>query len=213
MTEPAALTLYAESGWISPWVFHAMTALAEKGLAYRLEVVSLPITGSDLSALTERAVIGKVPVLVHDPLWLSESLAISEYLAETFRAPDYPRLFPADLGDRARARQIMSFVRTDLFALRDARPTSSVFGTHATGALTAAARAQADELLRIATQLLAAGHPNLFADWCIADADLALALMRLRRSGDPMSTQLIDYAERQWQRPSLQPFLTRTARG
>jgi hypothetical protein len=28
------LTLYAESEWVSPWVFHAMVALEEKRLPY-----------------------------------------------------------------------------------------------------------------------------------------------------------------------------------
>ena len=37
------LLLYADSTWVSPWVFHAMVALEEKRLPYKLEVVPLPI--------------------------------------------------------------------------------------------------------------------------------------------------------------------------
>ena len=37
MVEPE-LTLYAESSWMSPWVFHAMIALEEKNLPYKLTV-------------------------------------------------------------------------------------------------------------------------------------------------------------------------------
>ena len=118
----APLTLYAETGWVSPWVFHVMTALEEKRLPYQLELVPLPIPAETKARLRDRALIGKVPVLAHGELWLTESLAISEYLAETFPAPGYPRLFPADLGERARARQVMSYLRTDLMALREARP-------------------------------------------------------------------------------------------
>ena len=87
----ATLTLYAETGWVSPWVFHVMTALAEKGLPYQLELVPLPIPPETKALLRERAYLGKVPVLGHGDLWLTESLAISEYLAETFPAPGYPR--------------------------------------------------------------------------------------------------------------------------
>src|SRR4051794_30092570 len=116
MSEPAApapaLTLYAESSWMSPWVFHAMVALEEKRLPYKLEVVSLPITGAVAAKLQAKAIIAKVPILAHGERWISESLAISEYLAETFPIPDHPRLFPADYGDRARARQIMMYLRT-----------------------------------------------------------------------------------------------------
>lgn len=205
-----SITLHAESGWVSPWVFHVMTALEEKRLPYELTLVPLPIPPEQRAAFADRAVLGKVPMLVHGGLWLTESLAISEYLAEAFRFPDYPRLFPADLGARARARQVMSWLRTDLFALREARPTTSVFGTPVTTALGAAAQAQADELVRVATRLIAPGASSLFAEWCIADADLALALMRLVKSGDPVPAHVVAYAEAQWARPSLRGFLDRT---
>src|SRR5262249_20200655 len=112
MPGPAApdLTLYAESSWLSPWLFHPLVALEEKQLPYRVEVVSLPLQGEIRAAIEDRALVAKVPVLVHGDVWITESLAISEYLAETFPAPDHPRLFPADLAKRARARQIMSML-------------------------------------------------------------------------------------------------------
>src|SRR5687768_4692934 len=115
------LTLYAESTWMSPWAFHAMVALEEKQLPYKLEVVPLPIPADVRAQLEQKAVIGKVPILVHGDVWITESLAISEYLAETFPSPHHPRLFPANLAERARARQIMSWLRTSLFALREDR--------------------------------------------------------------------------------------------
>src|ERR1700759_5315618 len=125
---PSDLTLYAESTWMSPWVFHAMVALEEKELPYKLQVVPLPLPASTRATLQAKSLIAEVPILVHGETWISESLAISEYLAETFPVPDHPRLFPANLADRAKARSIMMFLRTNLFALREARPTSAVFG-------------------------------------------------------------------------------------
>lgn len=205
----AALTLYAETGWASPWVFHVMTALEEKRLPYQLELVPLPIPAETKAELRARALIGKVPVLAHGELWLTESLAISEYLAETFPAPGYPRLFPADLAERARARQVMSYLRTDLMALREARPTSSVFGARATTALGDRAALQAAELIEFAGHLLTPGRTTLFDSWSIADADLALALMRLVANGDPVPDAIRAYARAQWQRPSLRAFLDR----
>src|SRR2546423_2524689 len=109
------LTVYAESEWVSPWVFHVMVALEEKQLPYKLEVLELPMPAATKALLNDKAIIGKVPVLVHGDLWISESLAISEYLAETFPTPGHPRIFPADLGERARARQLMSMLRTSMF--------------------------------------------------------------------------------------------------
>src|SRR4029077_241496 len=113
------LKLYAEGDWVSPWVFHAMIALEEKELPYKLEVVPLPIPADVREKLEKRAILGKVPMLEHGETCITESSAISEYLAEMFPAPGHPRLFPADLAKRARARQIMSYLRTGLFALRD----------------------------------------------------------------------------------------------
>src|SRR5687768_12644692 len=97
-------TLYADSSFMSPWVFHAMIALEEKKLAYKLELVPLPIPPAIRVELEAKAVLGKVPLLVHGDVWITESLAISEYLAETFPSPEHPRLFPQDLAERARAR-------------------------------------------------------------------------------------------------------------
>lgn len=204
------LTLHAESGWVSPWVFHVMTALEEKGLPYHLALVPLPIPPARKAELADRAVLGRVPALVHGELWLTESLAISEYLAERFPFPDHPRLFPADLGERARARQVMSWLRTDLFALRAARPTTSVFGAPVATPLPPAAQAEAAELVRVATRLITPGRTTIFAAWCLADADLALALMRLVKNGDPVPAPLVAHAEAQWTRPSLRGFLDRT---
>jgi glutathione S-transferase len=209
----AAMTtriLYVDAGWISPWACHALVALEEKRLPYTIETVVLPIPAAIRAELAARSLTGKVPVLVDGDVAIGESLAISEYLAETYPFPGHPRLFPADLVQRARAREVMSWLRTELFALRAERPTTTVFGAATTAPLSAAAQADADELVRIASRLIAPGATSLFADWCIADADLAIALQRLIRSRDPVPAHLVAYAEAQWQRPSLRAFVDRT---
>jgi glutathione S-transferase len=189
-----------------------MTALEEKQLPYTLELLPLPIPPAQKALLAEKSIIGKVPVLVHGDLWLTESLAISEYLAETFPFPDHPRLFPEDLADRARARQIMSYLRTDTMALREARPTTSVFGKPVSGPpLDGKAKVQADELVRLAAARVAPGRTQMFATWSIADADLALALMRLVKNGDPVPEHIRAYAEAQWARPSVRAYVDRAA--
>jgi glutathione S-transferase len=48
---------------------------------------------------------------------------------------------------------------------------------------------------------------NLFGDWSIADVDLAMMLQRLIVLGDPVPKQLIDYATKQWRRPSVQQWI------
>jgi glutathione S-transferase len=204
---PSDLTLYAESTWTSPWVFHAMVALEEKQLPYKLELVRLPIPSDTRAMLQAKALIAKVPILVHGDTWISESLAISEYLAETFPVPAHPRLFPANLGDRARARQIMMVLRTSLSALWDARPAAAVFGRPMTKHMSDKAREEAAELERIALSVVTGDRTTMFAEWCIADCDLALALMRLVASQDPLDRRLVSYAVAQFDRKSVRRFV------
>lgn len=204
---PPELTLYAESSWMSPWVFHALIALEEKQLPYKLEVVPLPIAPELKVALADKAVLGKVPILVHGEHWLTESLAISEYLAERFPTPAHPRLFPADLVERARARQVMSWFRTSLLGLRTDRPTTNVFGRPTVRPLSERGRADAAELVRVATRLISPGRTTMFAEWSIADADMALALMRMIGSQDQLPSHLVDYALAQWDRRSIKRYV------
>ena len=132
--------VHGERGWVSPWVFHAMVALEEKGLRYRLELPPLPLPDDVRTRLRALTGVGKVPVLEHGDVAIGESLAISEYLAETFPTPAHPRIFPADLAERARARSVMSYLRTSLGALRELRPTTTVFGAPTDRALSTEAR-------------------------------------------------------------------------
>jgi glutathione S-transferase len=223
----AEFILYGESTWQSPWVFHVMVALEELRVRYRLEIVPLPIPPGQRAELERRAVIGKVPVLVEravstfagvggpgevptmgEDVAISESLAISEYLAERCPPPDHPALLPIALADRARARQVMSFLRTSLLALREARPTSSVFQHPVQTPLDGAAKRDAAELVRVAEAVVPAGATCMFGAWSIADSDLALALMRLVANGDPVPQRLADYAAAQWGRSSVRRYLS-----
>jgi glutathione S-transferase len=207
------LTLFAESSWMSPWVFHAMVALEETLLPYKLEVLSLPLSGGVKAELEQRALLAKVPILVHGDMWISESLAISEYLAETFPPPEHPRLLPAHLTQRTRARQILSFLRTSLSALREARPTSSVFGRPNPRPMSDKAREEAGELERLALAVLPDNRPSMFDTWCVADADLALALMRLIANEDPLDPRLVNYALGQFDRKSVRRFVAHLPTG
>jgi glutathione S-transferase len=65
----------------------------------------------------------------------------------------------------------------------------------------------AQKLIETASSLLAHGNPNLFGEWCIADADLALMLNRLILNGDEVPQLLVDYAAFQWQRASVQRYV------
>src|SRR2546429_318388 len=110
------LKLYSDRFWISPWVFSCFVTLKEKGLPFEVVDLALDKKETRKPDYAQATLTAKVPGLDHDGFWLSESAAIIEYLDETF--PER-RALPAGARERARARQVMSFLRTDLYALRE----------------------------------------------------------------------------------------------
>jgi glutathione S-transferase len=207
----ADLILYVDPFWVSPYVFNAFTALREKGLDFQTRTIDLKAGEQRRAAYAATSLTARIPALSHHDFMLSESSAIAEYLDEAF--PDRPRLFPVNLQDRARARQIMAFLRSDLGPLREERSSETVFYPR-TGAalppLSAAAQAAAQKLMRIAGTLVRPESLTAFGpSWCIADLDLAMMLQRLIRNGEAVPQPLVGYAEAQWQRPSARPFIDR----
>ncbi|NVB82287.1 MAG: glutathione transferase [Kofleriaceae bacterium] len=203
------LTLYGDANFESPWGFHVMVALDELGLPYKLVPLKFPIADDIRAELRRHAYLGKSPCLAHGDIWLTESSAISEFLAETYAPPDHPSLLPADRVERARARQVMSWLRTSLGGLREDRPTSSVFKNPVSNPLSDKGRRDADELIRVAGELVPAGRESIASTWSIADADLSLTLMRLVANGEPtVPSRIADYARATWARPSVQKYLS-----
>lgn len=65
-----------------------------------------------------------------------------------------------------------------------------------------------EKALLFRVQPLDHGGPNLFDTWSIADLDLSLMPNQLARNGYTVPVQLADCATRQWQRPSVQEWIT-----
>ena len=201
-----SITLYGEKYWISPYVLSCFVALKEKGLPFELEVLSLG-DKEQLAPSFARSLTSRVPALEHDGFWIAESSAIVEYLEEAFPAPRHAPVMPTSLQDRARARQLMSWIRSDLMPIREERSTATVFFEKTSTPLTPAGRAAADKLLRIAAELLPPGKTTLFDTFTIADADLSLMLQRLAKNGDDVPAHLRDWANAVWARPSVAEFV------
>src|SRR5262245_6273748 len=111
-TDP--LVLHVDSFFISPYVCAAFVALTEKGLPFETREVKLHEREQKTASFVAASVTARVPVLEHGSLRLSESSAIVEYLDEAFPPPRHPAMLPADRRERARARQIMAWIRSDL---------------------------------------------------------------------------------------------------
>jgi glutathione S-transferase len=200
------MILYGEHRWFSPYVFSAFVALMEKGLPFEVRELVLSAGATREPEYRALSLTGRVPSLDHDGFVLSESAAIVEYLDEGFPAPKWPRLLPEEPKARARARQIMGFIRSDLVPLREERSTETMFYVHATRPLGVAARAAADKLIFVTESLLDAGDVP-FGSFCVADADLAFMLHRLILNGDALPDRVRAYAEKVFERPSIRAFV------
>jgi glutathione S-transferase len=193
------VTLYVDSHWISPYAFSCFVALREKGVEFEARPVSLPDREHHVAEYRDRSLTGRVPALDHDGFWLAESSAIDEYIEETFPGP---RLYPEGPRERARARQVQAWLRSDLLPIREERPTTSIWYQRAEAPLSPAGQAAAERLLRAADQLVE--RPSgMFGAWCIADSDLAVMLQRLALNGHDLGAKLQTYALMQWERPSV----------
>lgn len=202
------LTLYRDDFWISPYVFTCDVTLREKGLAYEAVSVALQRGEHREEAYASGSVTARVPALRHGDFVLAESSAIAEYLEDAF--PETPRVLPADPKERARARQVMSWIRSDdTLPIRKERPTTTMFYERATEPLSDEGKAAAAKLVTVATRLLARGNEHIGSAWSIADADLAFMLQRLVRNGEEVPAAVRAYTERVWQRPTVRAFVER----
>jgi glutathione S-transferase len=202
-----SLILYVDGHWSNTFDCAPYVALREKGIAFSTAVA---LVNAGVSPFVRHAAItGLEPALQHGEFWLSESLAIIEYLEEAFPPPDYPALWPTDLRDRARARQLMSWIRMELNDLRAERISTNVFypPRRALPPLGPLAARQAEQLFSV-IERLAPRHDALLGRWCIADVDMAFAVMRLIRTGFvPIPDVVRAYAEAVWHRPSIREYV------
>ncbi|MBN3744971.1 glutathione transferase [Burkholderia sp. Se-20373] len=198
------LRLYADTQYTSPYAMSVFVALEEKALPYELVTVDLGNRAHFAPDYAATSLTQRVPTLVHDDFALSESSAITEYLDETFPGT---RLYPVEPRQRARARQVQAWLRSDLMPVRTERSTEVLFYGPSSEPLSSLAQAAAQKLFVAADKLLAPGASNLFGEWSIADVDLAVMLNRLVLNDDPVPQRLADYARTQWERPSVQRWV------
>ncbi|MFT3735175.1 MAG: glutathione transferase [Rhodocyclaceae bacterium] len=195
------MLLYVDAQYVSPYAMSAFVALHEKAVPFQLETVDLGSGANKSPYYAAASLTQRIPTLVDGDFTLSESSSITEYLHETL--PGTP-LYPSEPRERARARQVQAWLRSDLMPIRQERSTEVVFYGRIGEPLSVAAQAAMEKLFTAASALLSHGDENLFGAWCIADVDLALMLNRLIMHGDTVPEHLAAYAQCQWERPSVQ---------
>ena len=142
--------------------------------------------------------VGKVPVLLHDGFAVWDTLAIAEYLAETF--PD-KHLWPIPLKARARARSVFAEMHSGFNGLRSACPMNVEARLPEVGALALRdnpqLRLDLQRIVSLWSGLLSEHHgPMLFGDFSIADAYFAPVVMRLKTYALPVPTAVQEYMDR-----------------
>lgn len=204
------MILYGHAMWSSPYVLSCFVGLSEKQLPFEVRTVALHEGAQRAPDYLETSFTARVPALVDGDFSLSESSAIIEYLEEKWPAPGHAPLLPRDVRQRARARQIMAWVRSDLGPLREERSSEYVFYPRETlpacAPLSPVALRAVEKLVSFAERLIPADAGPLFGDWCIADTDLAMMLQRLVKTDEALPARLRAFAERAWRRPSVQAF-------
>lgn len=170
------LTLYVGDKNLSSWSLRPWLVLKQAGIAFQERVIRLgqPTTRNDI---LDKSPNGLVPCLVDGKITVWDSLAIAEYLAESF--PE-KRLWPADKAARAEARAISAEMHSGFSALRTVWPMNFC----REGMRHIRPDAVRKDIERIAaiwtgarTRHGAAG-PFLFGDFSIADAMYAPVVSR-----------------------------------
>ena len=198
------LRLYVDSQFCSPYAMSAFVVLREKGIEFEMSPLDLDASENQSEGYASLSLTQRVPTLVDGDFALSESSAITEYLEDV--SPLTP-VYPQDPMQRAKARQVQAWLRSDLLPIRQERTTLVVFYGLKSEPLSPAAESAARKLFGAAQALLADNREYLFGQWSIADVDLALMLNRLILNGDSVPPALVEYAQRQWQRPAVQEWV------
>ena len=206
------LKLYIGNKNYSSWSMRPWVLLKQAGIVF--EEVRVRFDSFEADSEFKRAIsavnpTGKVPVLVDGDLVVWDTLAIAEYLAETY--PD-KLLWPQDKAARAQARSITAEMHSGFAALRGACPMNIEADLAQQGALIwrdrPAVRADVQRLIDMWSGLLAQyGGPMLFGAFTIADAFYAPVCMRLHTYGLPVPEPVADYVQRVRELPGVKAWI------
>jgi glutathione S-transferase len=195
------LKLYIGNKNYSSWSLRPWVLLRQSGIPFQEVVARFDSFDADSqfkATLAGVSPTGKVPVLVDGDLTVWDTLAIAEYLAETY--PDR-QLWPQDKAARARARSVVAEMHSGFAALRGACPMNIEADLAQQGALLwrdrPAVRADVQRLIDMWGGLLTQyGGPLLFGQFSIADAFYAPVCMRVSRYGLPVPKPIAQYIQR-----------------
>ena len=196
------------SSWsMRPWVLMKQAGIPFEEVMVRFD--SFEADSKFKNAIAAINPVAKVPVLVDGDLVVWDTLAIAEYLAETF--PE-KQLWPRDAADRARARSVCAEMHSGFGGLRNHCGMNLEASLPEVGArLMKEVPEVASDLARIVQMwsglLDAHGGPMLFGEFGIADAYFAPVGTRIRTYGLPVPPQITAYIERVQALPGVKAWI------
>ena len=202
----AELTIVVGNKNYSSWSMRGWLALKLTGQTFEEEVIPLdePTTKA---AILKHSPSGRVPALKHRDLVVWDSLAICEYLAETF--PE-AKLWPADKAARAMARAVSAEMHAGFGALRAHLPMN-IRSSYPNRGVTPEVQA---DILRIQAiwhdcrRRFGAEGPFLFSAFGAADCMFAPVVSRFRTYKVELEAESQAYADAVWAHPAVQEWAT-----
>jgi glutathione S-transferase len=202
LDEEIAVKLLIGNRNYSTWSLRPWLVLKHFDIAFDDEVLQL--SGPNFrDVLAQHSPTGRVPLLIDGDLRIPESIAIIEYLAETF--PEHA-IWPRDRGDRAAARAAAAEMHGGFSALRNHAPMN----LRASHPSKVDADVVGKDLTRLETLwgqlLVSSGGPYLFGEFTAADAMFAPVATRIRTYELPVSDVAGRYVEAIYALPAFQAW-------
>lgn len=204
--------LYIGNKNYSSWSMRPWVLMKQAGIAF--DEVMVRFDSFDTDSEFKRTIlplnpIGTVPVLKDGDIVVYDTLAICEYLAETY--PE-KKLWPVDRAQRAQARSACAEMHAGFQMLRthctmnieaDLRQQGQIILRDQPGV-----RADIERIVQLWSGLLqASGGPMLFGEFSIADAYFAPVCTRIVTFGLPVPPAISAYVERVRALPSVKAWI------
>lgn len=188
----------------SSWSLRGWLALKATGAAF--EEILVPLHRPETKAEIRRYGAATVPILKHKGTTVWETLAICEFLAETYPAA---RLWPEDSGARALARAVAAEMHAGFAPLRSNMPMDMRARRPGEG-LTEEVQANIDRISLLWRQCRDAygkGGPFLFGSFGAADAMFAPVASRFVTYAPKLEPDAAAYRDALWQWPAMQEWV------
>ncbi|MDO6706026.1 glutathione S-transferase family protein [Photobacterium sp. 1_MG-2023] len=189
----------------SSWSLRGWLMLAQNDISFE-EVKLKLFTDQFYATLALHAPTAKVPVLIDGDVTVWDSLAICEYINETYC--DH-QAWPQDQAARAKARAISCEMHSGLMAVRSEMPMNCRAKRRVT--LSEAAQKDVARIDQIWREQMAAYEDQggwLFGKWSIADCMYAPVVLRFMTYGIEVSEASQRYMKKVFESPAIQAWLS-----